>query len=291
MAHELSPRPASMFDDSGAMKVAKAKAVLKNDLKVEVARRHVAVDASFLDGCAVLWVVPWPNGGIVQNFLNNFRRHIQCHLESSDVYLVFDRYTAGSIKESTRNDRDLGASRVYEVRPLARLLVYLIMGDLQAHNDVLNGKLIITGNDPVNVQINKGVVSKMEGMTITHEEADTMIIHQVAYVGANNVLVVADDTNIFVLLCQFVFLGDITGHAIMISPIRGRTVIDINANVHKNPAIMEDILAAHGLTGCNFVPTYHGIGKGIVLKDLRSGCLSNQHRSLCPVMVIRNQHL
>ena len=98
MAHELSPRPASMFDDSGAMKVAKTKSVLKNDLKVEVARRHAAVDASFLDGCAVLWVVSWPTGGIVQDFLDNFRRHIKGYLESSDVYLVFDRYTAGSIK-------------------------------------------------------------------------------------------------------------------------------------------------------------------------------------------------
>ena len=109
MAHELSPRPASMFDDSGAMKVAKTKSVLKNDLKVEVARRHVAVDASFLDGCAVLWVVPWPTGGTVQDFLDNFRRHIKGYLESGDVYLVFDRYTAGSIKESTRNERDQGA--------------------------------------------------------------------------------------------------------------------------------------------------------------------------------------
>ena len=188
MAHEPSARPASMFDDSGAMQVAETK----NDLKVEVARRHVAVDASFLDGCAMLWVVPWPNGGNVQDFLNKFRRHIQGHLESSDVYLIFDRYTAGSIKESTRNDRDQGASRVYELRLLARLpaqkivltasrnktqLVDLIMEDLQAHKDVLNGKLVITGNDPVPVQINEGVVSKMEGMTITHEEADTMIIH------------------------------------------------------------------------------------------------------------------
>ena len=56
MAHELSARPSSMFDVSSAIKVAKTKAVLKNDLKVEVARRHVSVDASFLNGCAVLWV-------------------------------------------------------------------------------------------------------------------------------------------------------------------------------------------------------------------------------------------
>ena len=107
----------------------------------------------------------------------------------------------------------------------------------------------------------------MKGMTITHEEADTMIIHQVAYVGANNVLVVADDTDIFVLLCHFVFRGDITGNVMMISPIRGRTVIDIDASVDKNPAVMEDILAAHGLT-------YNGIGKGIALKVLRSCGLS-----------------
>ena len=257
MAHELSPRPASMCDDSGAMKAAKTTAILKNDLKVEVARRHVAVDASFSDGCAVMWLVSWPIGGIVQDVLNKFRRHIQGHLESSDVYLVFDRYTAGSINESTRNDRDQGASRVYEPRPLARLpahnivltvsrnktqLVDLIMEDLQAHKDVLNGKLVITGND-------QGVVSKIKGMPITHE--DTMIIHQVANVGVNNVLVVADDTDIFVLLCHFVFRGDITGHVMIISPIRGRTVIDINASVDKNPADMEDILAAHGLSGCD----------------------------------------
>ena len=45
MAHELASRPASMFDDSGAMRVAKTKAVLKNTLKVEMERRHAEVDA------------------------------------------------------------------------------------------------------------------------------------------------------------------------------------------------------------------------------------------------------
>ena len=97
MAHEQASRPASMFDDGGVMKVAKTKAVLKNTLKVEMERRHAKVDAPFLDGCAVLWVVPWPTGGTVQDFLNNFRRHIQSHLVSSDVYLSLDIYKEGSI--------------------------------------------------------------------------------------------------------------------------------------------------------------------------------------------------
>ena len=96
-------------------------------------------------------------------------------------------------------------------------------------------------------------------MTITREEADTMIIQQVDSVGAANVLVVAEDTYVFVLLCYFVFNGDITGHVMMVSSIRGRTVIDINESVHKNRAIMGDLLPAHDLTGCDTVATYHGI--------------------------------
>ena len=109
-----------MFDDSGDMKVAKTKAVLKNTLKVEMERRHAEVDASFLDESAVLWVVPLPTCGTVQ-FPYNVRRHIQNHLDSSDVYLLFDRYKEGSLKQSTRNYRDKAASRVYSLRPTAKL--------------------------------------------------------------------------------------------------------------------------------------------------------------------------
>ena len=139
---------------------------------------------------------------------------------------------------------------------------------------MLNGKLVITGNDPIPIQINQGVVSRRDDMTITHEEADTMIIQQVAYVGAANVLVVADGADVFVLLCHFVLNGDITWHVRMVSTIRGRTVIDINESVDKNRAIMGDMLAAHGLTGCDTVATYHGIGKCVALKVLRSETLS-----------------
>ena len=61
MAHELSPYPTSMFDADGQMREAKTKANLKNAIKVEVSSRDAEndVDALFLDGCDVLWVVPW----------------------------------------------------------------------------------------------------------------------------------------------------------------------------------------------------------------------------------------
>ena len=38
------------------------------------------------------------------------------------------------------------------------------------------------------------MVFARDDMTITHEEAGTMIIQQMAYVGAANILIVADDT-------------------------------------------------------------------------------------------------
>ena len=45
---------------------------------------------------------------------------------------------------------------------------------------------------PFPIHINQGVVFARDDMTVAHEEADTMIIQQVASVGAANILIVAD---------------------------------------------------------------------------------------------------
>jgi hypothetical protein len=149
-------------------------------------------------------------------------------------------------------------------------LIQLILEDLISHKDVLKAKLVVTGNDPTPVEINSGVVIRRQDMAVTHEEANTIIIHQIVSVGASRVLVVADDTDVFVLLCHFVFNGDINGHVMMVSPIKGRALIDINSSVEKHQAVMNNLLAAHALTGCDTVATYFGIGKGVALKALKS---------------------
>ena len=58
-----------------------------------------------------------------------------------------------------------------------------------------------------------------------------MIIQQLVSAGAANMLVVDDDPDIFVLLSYFVFLGDIYGHVMIISQVRGQAFIDINYSV------------------------------------------------------------
>ena len=69
MGHELSPIPTSMFDKNGNMRDSKAKSNLKNALKMEVSRllAEQDVQATFLDGCALLWVVPWPTYGTLHD--------------------------------------------------------------------------------------------------------------------------------------------------------------------------------------------------------------------------------
>ena len=101
-----------------------------------------------------------------------------------------------------------------------------------------------------------------------------MIVQQMAEVKAKKVLVVADDTDIFVLLLHLCCQGDIPASTYLCSDgitSRGCAVIDINATVDLHRDIIPDVLAAHGLTGCDRVATYFGIGKAAALRVLVSG--------------------
>ena len=238
MGHELSPIPTSMFDENGNMRDAKTKSNLKNALKVEVSRRLAEQDvqATFLDGCAVLWIVPWPTPGTVHDYLVRFRSYLHGHLAKSDVYLVLDRYIEGCTKEAIRRGRDEGASRVYTLRCTARLppqkvvltvttnkdqLIALIVEDLVSHKtDFQKHKLVVTGRDLVPVEIANGWVNKRHDMVTTQEEGDTLIVQQVSRVEDGTVLVVADDTDIFILLLYFCHQGSISCKVLMVSQIQ-----------------------------------------------------------------------
>ena len=106
-----------------------------------------------------------------------------------------------------------------------------------------------------------------------------MIVQQVADVKPQKALAVADDTDVFVLLLHFCCKEDIPASmsVLMISPIHGRSVIDINATVNQHHYIIPNLLATHGLTGCDTVAPYFGIGKSVALNVLRSGVHSRSY--------------
>ena len=67
-------------------------------------------------------------------------------------------------------------------------LIDLICEDMAFHKDDFSQhKLVLTGSDPVPVEINRGVIIKRQDMKTAQEEADTMIVQQVAEVKAKKV--------------------------------------------------------------------------------------------------------
>ena len=85
-------------------------------------------------------------------------------------------------------------------------------------------------------------------------------------------VVIADDTNVFVLLLHFKHAGLLGDGPIYVeSPLHQHGVIDIDATVEKNRSIIPGLLAAHAFSRCDTVASYYGISKGKVLKVLRGG--------------------
>ena len=117
LSYELAPVPASMFHDSGAARMCKAKSDLRKRLARETSLRIVETNqpTAVLDGSAILWVVHWPAKGTVVDFVNNSKKYISNKLHESDVYLVFDRYRDYSAKSVAREARASDASRVYQL--------------------------------------------------------------------------------------------------------------------------------------------------------------------------------
>ena len=57
---ELSPIPTSLYEDSGDMRLAKAKSVFKKKLQIDQSDRTSSKpEIIIIDGCALLWVIHW----------------------------------------------------------------------------------------------------------------------------------------------------------------------------------------------------------------------------------------
>ena len=107
-----------MFSESGEMRVAKAKLVLKKVLQKEVSSRCIkkAISSVVVDGSAILYLIPWPaSSATVGDFVVKFRSYIEKQLQSNDVYLFFDRYREYSAKGVTRVSRGAQLSLVHQL--------------------------------------------------------------------------------------------------------------------------------------------------------------------------------
>ena len=137
-------------------------------------------------------------------------------------------------------------------------------------------KLVIKGQDCTPIEISPGgVVIRREDLKKSHEEADTILVAHAIYAAkeeGKNVVVVADDTDVYILLLYYCHAESLTIPMKLQSPQSGRAVIDIAATVQKLKDIISELLPAHALSGCDTVAMCHGIGKGKMLKVVQSRC-------------------
>ena len=127
-------------------------------------------------------------------------------------------------------------------------------------------RLIITGQEesPVGIAA-AGVVINREDMKITHDETDAIIVAQAIYaakVDGKCVVVVADDTDVYILLLYHYYSESLKIPMKLQSTQTGRAFIDVTATILKlRVDIILQLLPAHALSGCDTVPMCHGIGR------------------------------
>ena len=75
------------------------------------------------------------------------------------------------------------------------------------------GVLVITGPEPIPTEIQSGHVKERPDLRTTHEQADVITVQQVVHL-ANykkiNICVIADDTDVFVLLLHYYKVKQLT---------------------------------------------------------------------------------
>ena len=75
----------------------------------------------------------------------------------------------------------------------------------------------------------------------------------------------------FVILLYAVHTEDIQCDITMYPTSSSRTRVDIQASVRAHKDILNYLLQAHALTGCDTVSSFHGIGKSTMITMLDSG--------------------
>ena len=137
-----------------------------------------------------------------------------------------------------------------------------------------SSRLIITGPEPTPIEIAPcGVVIRREDIKTTHEEANAVIVAQAIYAAKEenkHVVVVADDTDVYILLLYHYQAESLNTPMKLKSTQAGRAFIDVTATVRKLRDLIAEHLPAHALSGCDTVPMCHGIGKSKMLKAVKA---------------------
>ena len=137
-----------------------------------------------------------------------------------------------------------------------------------------SSRLIITGQEPTPIEIApREVVIIREHIKTTHEEANSIIVAQAIYVAKEenkHVIVVANDTDIYILVLYHYQAESLNTPIKLKSTQASRALIDVTATVRKLGDLIAELLPAHVLSGWVSVQMCHGIGESKMLKAVKA---------------------
>lgn len=288
-SHELALQPTALFYENGDMRTT-SKAAMKNKIQImSGVRNQEPPTVIILDGCAILWTVPWPSAPAkVSVFITAAVTTILRRAHSASVlHVVFDRYYKLSTKSCCRTVRQKGTSRVYNLTENSPLPQQSVMLKVSENKEQLIKMIVhrlctiqpppatdvvITGPDPHPIHIGSG----LQETPLYHEKAVVLMAFHVIHessLGRTNIRVVSDDTDVLVILAHHLYKKtkglsqDVT--LTIESCASTYNVISVNDVIRQHAAIMPNLLVAHAMTGCDTVSSFAGIGKTTVLKKLK----------------------
>jgi hypothetical protein len=197
----------------------------------------------------------WPRNTTLKTFADTF---VASFDRQHDTYIIFDRYDKHSIKSHERLRRAKGSvPREYVLNDNT----ILPAKDVIMKSDVNKRALIAYMCNTESARDHPNLQLIGDACVYQHEEADVKVISYLLELlpQKRHVQILADDTDIFVLLVYFVWYHKPAARVSM-KKYNGK-VIDINATAYKLGDKSFDLIGVHALSGCDTVSYPFGKGK------------------------------
>ena len=250
--YELTPMPLSLFDEYGDLRKG-SKHVLMQKLAVFTENELPPVEVQLIDGNEALYHTFWPKNTTLLHFAQGL---VDRFVRPCETFVIFDCYKENSVKSHERQRRAKGiAPRAYELRSET-----ILPSKENIMKSDQNKKSLI--QFLCNMEHNHNSLHLIgEDSPYTHEEADVTIMSYLVKIHQEkeHIQILADDTDIFVLLLFFYWKYRPSAHVTM-KKYNGQ-IIDIKATALKLGDKCLDLLAAHVLSGCDTVSYPFGKGK------------------------------
>ena len=262
--YELSPVPFSLFDQYGDM-LSGTNSTLIHRLAQYIPNTDTP-NLVIVDGIELIYHVVWPQNGTVQTLCESMVSRVADVNIVDDVYIVFDRYQTGSIKEHEWVRRSKG-----HAAPNHKLTLTTVLParDIIMKN-TLNKQQLAHLLGMCHVPHSVHMLGDVDNI-YDHEEADASMVsyaNKFAKEGKKEIQILADDTDVFVLLMHWFHKHRPNSH-VTLRKFDGQ-IIDINVSSEMLRDPCANLLLMHALTGCDSVSYPFGKGKVNAIKILKT---------------------